>query len=206
MKLLPYRSLCVSIQVAGTLLLRKCTLLQARVQARVAGGAFVESFGSARCKGYTGQASVGHLSAVRKRHRQNRPASRRQNGRALLQETGGNDVDVPATVGTPIAIEAPGAFTARSGSILASLMKSTMVKEKSRSDADIVLYFAFGANMCTSILVNKRGVQPLASLPVEATKFACGDEKLCLSFCHRAGVSQRNAAVALPLPRCLSRA
>lgn len=71
----------------------------------------------------------------------------------------------------------------------------------------VVNYFAYGANMNPSVLTAKRGVKPLASLPVEAVGFAASrnrengrqrsrrleeeDRGLCLSFCHRAGASVR---------------
>lgn len=99
------------------------------------------------------------------------------------------------------------------------------VKEKikmrgERDDAldTILLYFAFGANMCPSILVNNRGVRPYESLPAEAKSFVTdtrqkrdgtrdsgengnsssihdeedGERGVCLCFCHRAGKTWRS--------------
>lgn len=83
---------------------------------------------------------------------------------------------------------------------------------------NMLLYFAFGANMCPSVLINKRGVKPFASLPAEAVKFATdtrnsgnvmgdgvrGDwssyesrmeakRGICTCFCHRAGTTKSTA-------------
>eukprot|EP00903_Cladosiphon_okamuranus_P013820 g12862.t1 len=79
----------------------------------------------------------------------------------------------------------------------------TPLKEKiatTREEGDghsLILYFAFGANMNPSVLTTKRGVEPLASFPAEATRFATisggkdgttgAGEGLSMCFCHRAG-------------------
>lgn len=91
-------------------------------------------------------------------------------------------------------------------------------KVKMRGERDdvldtLVLYFAFGANMCPSIFVDSRGIRPLESFPAEAKAFADGtrqkrdgtrdlgnngnraslkgeedgEQGICLCFCHRAG-------------------
>lgn len=75
----------------------------------------------------------------------------------------------------------------------------------------ILLYFAFGANMCPSVFTSKRGVKPLISLPAEALRFTSSARKkwdgiddrvsgegstddrsrqaeICVCFCHRAGM------------------
>lgn len=202
-----------------------CTLLHAPFEARAA-GAFVASFAAAAttatpattwCKGYTCETSAGNPSATRRSRGQDRAVSCPQVARTLLQKIGGYDGGyAPATVGTSAAspnIQAPTAINTPFGSILDSLMKSTTVMGEFRGDADAVLYFAFGANMCPSILTTKRGVHPRASLPVEAIRFATSsgpeatstsgyeEEKLCLCFCHRAGIPLgRNAAISSPLP------
>lgn len=74
------------------------------------------------------------------------------------------------------------------------------------SSPPTIFYFAYGANMSPAILTAKRGVRPLASVPVEAVslnrqdvekKTSAGqpqslapsrvDNGICLSFCHRSG-------------------
>lgn len=84
--------------------------------------------------------------------------------------------------------------------ILAPLKESISATggEGDEGSDNLLLYFAFGANMNPSILTTKRGVKPLKSFPAEATTFATKlgsslkDERdagqgLCMCFCHRAG-------------------
>ncbi|CAM9599113.1 unnamed protein product [Scytosiphon promiscuus] len=125
-----------------------------------------------------------------------------QNGTDERHATGGEQaVTQPRS-------EAP--TTAASG-ILAPILKERRLLKVDDDDLDtILLYFAFGANMCPSVFTTKRGVKPLASLPAEALRFASSttmernaisdgksasgfpDERseeaeICVCFCHRAG-------------------
>ncbi|CAM9948621.1 unnamed protein product [Ectocarpus fasciculatus] len=112
------------------------------------------------------------------------------------------------------AIKAAQTEPSRSGGILTPLKKSIRNDGDRGDDFDTaLLYFAFGANMCPSILTSKRGVKPFASLPAEAMKFSTGTRRtpsatdgaggvtrrdniemakqksqgMCVCFCHRAG-------------------
>lgn len=110
------------------------------------------------------------------------------------------------------AIKAASTESSRSGGILGPLKESISNDTGGGEDCDAaLLYFAFGANMCPSILTSKRGVNPFASLPAEATQFSTGTRRnpsptdgaggvtrrdttdtqksrgMCVCFCHRAG-------------------
>lgn len=116
------------------------------------------------------------------------------------------------------AIKAAQTESSRSGGILTPLKESIRNDGERGEDFDTaLLYFAFGANMCSSILTSKRGVKPFASLPAEATQFSTGTRRtpsvadgaggvtrrdniemakqksrgMCVCFCHRAGKSKR---------------
>lgn len=92
-----------------------------------------------------------------------------------------------------------------------SFLAAAMKARADRDDASqVILYFAFGANMSPSVLTGKRGVTPVASVPAQALAFATEPEqrkqygggkteaspaedegrerRLCLSFSHRAGI------------------
>ncbi|CAB1111935.1 unnamed protein product [Ectocarpus sp. CCAP 1310/34] len=111
-----------------------------------------------------------------------------------------------------VAIKAAPTESSRSGGILGPLKESIRNDRGGGEDCDTaLLYFAYGANMCPSILTSKRGVNPFASLPAEATHFSTGTRRnpsatdgvgrvirrdktdaqksrgMCVCFCHRAG-------------------
>lgn len=98
--------------------------------------------------------------------------------------------------------------------VLAPVKKKMKMLGEGDDELDtVLLYFAFGANMCPSVLVNSRGVRPFESFPAEAIMFATGilrttygtrksgendsrpsledeedgEQGICLCFCHRAG-------------------
>lgn len=134
----------------------------------------------------------------------------------ILQLTGRREEVSPAKTmapGSRAAAAATKAATMRlcSGGrsddgILAPVKEKMKMRGEGDDELDtILLYFAFGANMCPSVLLNSRGVTPFESFPAEAKRFATGilqkregnrpsldDEDdgkqgVCLCFCHRAG-------------------
>lgn len=147
-----------------------------------------------------------------------------------LQPIGGRDEapkKAPATAmtmdadvsKTSAAIKAGPTESSRSGGILTPLIESIRNDGVRAEECDAaLLYFAFGANMCTSILTSRRGVNPLASLPAEATQFSTrtrrnlsatdgaggvtcrdkldtqGSRGMCVCFCHRAGKTPKAEA------------
>ncbi|CBN75310.1 conserved unknown protein [Ectocarpus siliculosus] len=140
-----------------------------------------------------------------------------------LMSVGGRDETLKAapstamTMGADVAkasaaIKAAPTESSRSGGILGPLKESIRNDRGRSEDCDAaLLYFSFGANMCPSILTSKRGVNPFASLPAEATQFSTGTRRnpsatdgaggvtrrdktdtqksrgMCVCFCHRAG-------------------
>lgn len=170
--------------------------------------------------------------AERESRRQHRRGSRTQQSAAycirstpwVLRLIGRCEVVAPATAVTAGARTATAAAKAPTRSfsrimpidgILAPVKEKIKMRGERDDESDtVLLYFSFGANMCPSILINKRGVRPFESFPAEAKNFAtagkrqkihgtrdCGvnddrpslkDEEgaergICLCFCHRAG-------------------
>ena len=115
------------------------------------------------------------------------------------------------TTATATAAAAAAAVAAAASAEVKSTAPSFLTAIKSWANMDdppqVVLYFAFGANMSPAVLTVKRGVTPVASVPAQALAFATeqrkqhggkleaipaehedGERRVCLSFSHRAGM------------------
>lgn len=152
-------------------------------------------------------------------------ASRLQNSWALghaadeeASASGITEVSVITTATSTVVVAAATAAEA-APPLPATAVKSTapsflaaVIKAREDRDdaAQVILYFAFGANMSPSVLTGKRGVTPVASAPAQALAFATEPEqrqqygggnikaspaedegrerRICLSFSHRAGI------------------
>ena len=114
-----------------------------------------------------------------------------------------------AAVGAAAEAEAPAPPTIAVKSTEPSFLAAAIKANRANRDGppQVILYFAFGANMSPSVLTGKRGVTPIASAPAQALAFAteqrnqnsgrieasfAGDEgderRVCLAFSHRAGI------------------
>lgn len=84
---------------------------------------------------------------------------------------------VPSAAPAAATVAAPATTRATANSTAPSFLAAVEEKTNRNNAGEVVLYFAFGANMSPSVLTGKRGVTPVKSAPAQAVTFATSDER-----------------------------